>query len=138
MSGYLLCLQCQFNKNLLQFFIYKVDAELFKTIFLQKRKQFKNQSPALYTIVFTSYAGNKLQRNTVSDRWVADFIDILWNLRSFFKDQWLCLKFLQYLVFIKWDITSQITMSRKLGWDFFAFILAIGSVIFFWFKFFPL
>lgn len=38
MSGYLFCFQRQFNKNLLQFFINKVDAELFKSIFLQKKE----------------------------------------------------------------------------------------------------
>lgn len=34
--GDLLCLQGELNENLLQFLIYKVDAELFKSIFLKE------------------------------------------------------------------------------------------------------
>lgn len=36
---YLLCLQCQLDEYLLQFLIHKVDAELFKAVFLKKKQQ---------------------------------------------------------------------------------------------------
>lgn len=35
---YLLSLQRQLDKYLLQFLIYKVDAELFKTVFLRRKQ----------------------------------------------------------------------------------------------------
>lgn len=35
--GHLLCLQGELNENLLQFLVHKVDAELFKSIFLKKK-----------------------------------------------------------------------------------------------------
>lgn len=53
MSGYLFCFQCQFNKNLLQFFINEVDTELLKAIFLQKKKQSYS-----HAVILSSYVGN--------------------------------------------------------------------------------
>lgn len=52
-SGYLFCFQCQFNKNLLQFFINEVDTELLKAIFLQKKKQSYS-----HAVILSSYVGN--------------------------------------------------------------------------------
>lgn len=41
-KGHLFCLQGELNENLLQFLVHKIDAELFKSIFLEKEDRGMN------------------------------------------------------------------------------------------------
>ena len=48
-GSYLLSLQSEFNKDLLQFFVHKVDAELLKAVSLQKENNRCQRITALKT-----------------------------------------------------------------------------------------
>lgn len=105
MSGYLFCFQCQFNKNLLQFFINEVDTELLKAIFLQKKKQ--NYSHA---VILSSYVG-------ISRR---SFIEILSMMDRFLILQALC---------VISDLCFRINDPPKFLWAFFNILCLLSETL---------